>query len=274
VKLEIAGFGHAGKVRTTNDDWYAVGRTTAQGELLTLTVDTSTEEFARRGLLVAIADGMGGYAGGSIAADAVLNALTAAFYDAEEDDTSCLPVNRIAHSIKVAREAVASRLRLDERLDEAGTTLAGVALFAPNAAVVFHIGDSRVMRLSGGYLRQLTVDHSLIGMESAIEPRINSDERGAQWMNRLTRSVGLVGNGEPQVDSDFTWGPGDYFVLCTDGLHGHDRGLDACEIKSVLMDEGPIDDLAVRLVARAIEVDGQDNTSLVILRITEDTSDE
>ena len=52
-------------------------------------------------------------------------------------------------------------------LKEAGTTLAGLALFEPNDLIVFHVGDSRVLRISGGYARALTVDHTPVGNDVA-----------------------------------------------------------------------------------------------------------
>jgi PPM family protein phosphatase len=58
--------------------------------------------------------------------------------------------------------------------------------------------------------------------------------------------------------------PGDVLVLCTDGLHDE---MSEREIAAIVSQTKPIEDIASELVERAVEIDGNDNTSAQVIRI-------
>jgi protein phosphatase len=58
--------------------------------------------------------------------------------------------------------------------------------------------------------------------------------------------------------------PGDVLVLCTDGLHDE---MSDREIASIVTQSKSIDELARELVARAVELDGADNTTAQVVKV-------
>ena len=67
-----------------------------------------------------------------------------------------------------------------------------------------------------------------------------------------------------QTPPPLTVQPGDVLVLCSDGLHDEMPGTAIAEIVS---QNKPIDEIAQELVARAVEIDGNDNTTAQVIRV-------
>ena len=111
---------------------------------------------------------------------------------------------------------------------------------------LFHIGDSRLYRLSDGNLEQLSVDHTSQVSEST---------------EYLTRALGLEQN--PQVDyRSFALNSGDRLLLTTDGIHGQ---LSSAELQKILTShEDPLE--AADALAEA-SADSTDNRSCLVLDI-------
>ncbi|RYG44577.1 serine/threonine-protein phosphatase [bacterium] len=246
VRIVATGLSHVGRVRTKNDDAFLVGGKVSQ------TGPVSAEEAH----LVAVADGMGGYPGGDVASRTVLAALAEAF-------------DRIGPDVPALIAAAHARLVEETRATypECGTTLAGVLLVPPGRALVFHIGDSRVLRASSGYLRSLTVDHTPVGPLVAARTLTPEEAARVPRANALSRSLD-AGSPAPEVEIlETTYAPGDTYLLATDGLHGLGRGLSEEDLEDLL--DRPVEDLVARAVELAVEKDGTDNATLVALRIME-----
>lgn len=270
--LRIVGQSHPGRVRRQNEDHFSIAAQVSQ-TALELELDTSAPEFAQHGLLLCVADGMGGYAGGALASRSALEAMTQLYYAAP------LPADRdglaghVQHCVARMHELLNAKLSGDPELSKAGTTLAGIALAAPDTLCVFHAGDSRVLRFAGGshgFLRQLTVDHTPLGV-SLFNGEL-SDEAAARdpQCSQLTRALGLTGNSEVQVESDLSWAAGDVFVLCSDGLHSAGRGLPKGELQAALrLGQAPAQ-LAPGLLGQAVQRDGSDNATLIIAQLGAD----
>jgi serine/threonine protein phosphatase PrpC len=58
--------------------------------------------------------------------------------------------------------------------------------------------------------------------------------------------------------------PGDLLVLCTDGLHDE---MSDTTIAEIVSQQKNIDEIARELVARGVEIDGNDNTSAQVIRV-------
>ncbi len=267
--LRIVGQSHPGRVREHNEDHFSIAAQVSQSAV-ELELDTDAPEFARQGLLLCVADGMGGYSGGALASRSALEALTQLYY------ASPLPAGpdglarHIAQCLARMHELLLAKLSGDPALSQAGTTLAGIALAAPDALCVFHAGDSRVLRFAGGshgFLRQLTVDHTPLGY--ALFHGELSDEAAARDLQcgQLTRALGLTGNREVQVESGQSWAAGDGFVLCSDGLHSPGRGLPKAELQAALRLVQTPAALVPTLLAQAVQRDGTDNATLIIAQL-------
>jgi protein phosphatase len=143
-----------------------------------------------------------------------------------------------------------------------GTT-ASTLVLSSGTAWVGHVGDSRVYRLRGGQLDQLTFDHSLV-WEMMAAGQLSKDAVSSFIpRNIITRSLGP--NAEVQIDVE---GPvdveaGDTFLLCSDGLSGQvsDR-----ELGAILLTMTPQE--AVRtLVDLANLRGGPDNVTVIVVRV-------
>ena len=112
--------------------------------------------------VIAVADGMGGHAGGEVASSVAINTLaeiapTFTAVDIDSDSASDLFLNSL-HTIDAQIRAVAND---DPALAGMGTTL--TSLFISGAEIsMLHIGDSRAYRLRGNALEQLSADHTVL----------------------------------------------------------------------------------------------------------------
>ena len=171
MRIAAAGFGVTGAGREKNDDYYCLGPFVEQGVLTSLEIDTTSSSFRRYGFLAAVADGMGGYAGGNVASHILLEYLSARFYSEERGDFSDEALlSSLQRYLEEAQQALVTELQRSPALQQAGTTLAGIVLTAPDRLIVFHIGDSRVLRFAAGYLRPLTIDHSFLELACPTTP--------------------------------------------------------------------------------------------------------
>ena len=121
--------------------------------------------------LLAMADGMGGHAGGDIASSTVIGALVDLDAEALHSNDAGRQLQR---RIASANDQLAEMVRADPSLHGMGTTLIAV-LRANNKLVIAHIGDSRAFLARDGKLVQITKDHSYV--QSLVdEGRLTEDE--------------------------------------------------------------------------------------------------
>lgn len=212
--------------------------------------------------LFAVADGMGGHASGDVASAIVveeLGRLAGRRYDAD------------AAIAAVTGALEESQRRIDAyaggRLGRAapGTTVAAVLLVEAGGPrwLVVNLGDSRVYRVSGGVLTQVSRDHSLV--QDLIEAGDLTEDEAAVHPERhvITRALGGPGFVEPDL---FWLEPGDVdrLLLCTDGVNGL---LDDTAIAAVLAAEPDTARAAAALVAAALAAGGDDNATVVVLDV-------
>jgi protein phosphatase len=204
-----------------------------------------------------VADGMGGHAAGDVA-----SRLAVEEFSQLAGRTSASP-----DEVHACFSRTATRLRetvVSGRT--AGTTVAGVAIAAHDGGsywLVFNIGDSRVYRLSGGELEQISVDHSVV-QELLDSGLIGADEaRGHPERHVITRAVGTGADPEPDY-----WlipaGTADRLLICSDGLTTE---LDDDALRALLSTVPDPQDAAQALVAEALECGGRDNISAVVVDV-------
>lgn len=267
MRICAAGLSCRG-ARPENQDHYCIGQRVGQGLLYSVEYDRDSESFRDYGLLAAVADGMGGYAGGAYASKAALLALQDLFYG--EKRTGC-SWEEFAGCVRRYLSAVQSRLlqALSEKpgFGEAGTTVAGITLMPPDLLVVFHAGDSRVLRASGGFVRALTVDHTGIGQDIASGRISEHDAYQVPELLGLTRALGAGGRAEVEIGLEKSWAPGDRFIIASDGFHGVGKGLSNSAIRRALTYELDTAAQVKRLMAQSLLADGRDNSTLVMVDI-------
>ena len=268
MQIQAAGLSDRGTVRPANEDHYCIGPFVEQDVYTSLDLDTTSSSFQQYGLLAAVADGMGGYAGGALASRVALETLSASFYGEQrlgctiEEFTGCLE-----RCLAQTQQVLAHVLQQSPEFTQAGTTLAGVAMMPPDTLIVFHAGDSRVLRAAAGYVRPLTVDHTLFGEDLAAGRVTEDDVRDAPELSQLTRALGAVGDTRVAMTTEYSWTAGISLLLGTDGWHSVARGIDRQKIQEITRREDTLEVQLRTLLREAVSTDGRDNATLVIVKV-------
>ena len=204
-----------------------------------------------------VADGMGGHEAGDLASEAVV----AQFRQLAGRDT--VSVEEIASAVERSHAAVRKIAETTTR--GAGSTLTGVALVTQDDRpcwLVMNIGDSRVYRLVGTSLAQLTVDHSLAHELVAAGSLHPEDVSRYVHRNVITRAVGAADS-----PADYWLYPvttGERLLLCSDGLSGE---LSDERIRAGLTLGGGTQQTADLLLTQALDRGGRDNVSLIVIDV-------
>ncbi|MBB3086918.1 PP2C family protein-serine/threonine phosphatase [Geodermatophilus sabuli] len=229
------------------------GAATATGQR-----EDNQDRFLAEPPIFAVADGMGGHAGGAAAAEVVVQALKAL------TGSKTTTVQRIRLALQRADGEI--RAFKGPGLGGAGTTVAGVALVdegnGPQWAV-FHVGDSRVYRWHDGQLEQISTDHSVV--QELIDAGYISDEIAATHPQRhiITRALGVGARNEADI-ALLPVLPGDRLLACSDGLTGELGDERIAELVAVA---GRPADLAEGLVAAADTTGARDNSTVVLVTV-------
>ncbi len=221
--------------------------------------------------LFVVADGMGGHAGGGTASRVAVETIQAELRRSGERlpesfaresplETSPLP-DVLRESVEAACLAIFEQAKGNPELSGMGTTATVLLLHGMNAFVA-HVGDSRIYLVRDRAIHQISEDHSLVNEQIKAGVLTPDEARHSQFKNVITRSVGF----EEDVLVDLlglTVATGDTFLICCDGLSN--LVLDS-EIGAVVQ-EGPIDDVPLKLIALANDRGGDDNITVVSVRI-------
>jgi protein phosphatase len=167
--------------------------------------------------LVAVADGMGGHAGGERASAEALGALAGALRASAAPATPARQVAALRDALDQANQRLYLANLADGRGDGSGmgTTLTGFWQATPGASLgIFHVGDTRLYRYRGGQLIQLTHDQTLYQQAVDAGYQYNLPPR-----NLLLQALGPAAAITPELQLE-TALPDDLYLLCSDGLHG------------------------------------------------------
>lgn len=245
--LECTTLSDRGMRRANNQDSY-------------VTMLASNEEtWRRRGHVFAVADGMGAHAAGELASKMATDNVAHAYHKLLQ----LIPPEALRKSLSDTNELIYRRGQSSPDFHGMGTTCSTLVLL-PQGALVGHVGDSRVYRLRGQKLDQLTFDHSLVWEIEAASRGAKPSSRLNVPSNVITRSLGP--HQEVQVDLE---GPhpiqlGDTFLLCSDGLSGK---VNDDEI-GILLGCLSVEEAARTLVDLANLRGGPDNITVIVVKVT------
>jgi serine/threonine protein phosphatase PrpC len=206
--------------------------------------------------LLAMADGMGGHAGGDVASSTVIASLVE--LDGESlggRDASQALLDRI----RTANHELGSAVHDNPRLDGMGTTLIAM-LRARDTMILAHIGDSRAFMVRDGKVTQITKDHSFV-QNLVDEGRITAEEATTHPQRSLVTRV-LTGSEDDEPDLVVRQGrAGDRYVISSDGLTDYVARDTIDEVLTSTPDPG---ECADRLVALALRAGAPDNVTVVV----------
>jgi protein phosphatase len=218
------------------------------------------DAYALEPPLFAVADGMGGAQAGEVAS----RLAVAAFRDFHAAD-ELEPEARVAAIVAEANRRIHERAVSDVTVSGMGTTITA-ALLDRDTIVVGHVGDSRAYLLREGTLEQLTEDHSLVADLLRSGQLTPEEAETHPQRSVITRALGT----DPDVDVDtFTIqaAAGDLLLLCSDGLT---TMLGDDEIAAAVQEQGKLKASAKALVRAANRRGGEDNITVVLVRLAGD----
>ena len=237
-----------GKIRKNNED--------AMGSFVPL----SRHQARSHGFLFAVADGVGGMDLGEVASATAISVVTRGFEEAQADT---MLMGLLPRLVQHANAAVHDcRMAPEYRGKNMATTLVACAL-RHDQAVISHVGDSRCYHVRNGRARQITEDHTWVAQQRKLGLISKSEVAESESRHVLIRSLGPEMFVSPDTTA-VTLVPGDLLVLCTDGLHDE---LSDRVIAEIVSQPKSVEDIARELVERAVEIDGNDNTSAQVIRI-------
>jgi serine/threonine protein phosphatase PrpC len=257
-QTEVAADSHVGKVRTNNEDRFAVVPLECEGQ---------------PSVLALVADGVGGHAAGEVASQTVVDEVA----NAIRADPCGNPVRVLPQAVVRAGRTVFARAQKDPALRGMATTLAGVWIIGRRLYSVT-VGDSRIYMRRDGKLFQASIDHTWV--QDAIEHGLLTPDQARIHPNAHVLRRHLGGKSDPEPDQrlrlegeektpegaehqGLTLEEGDALVLCSDGLSDLVKEE---EIGRALRHKD-LDRSVQELIELARSRGGHDNITVVALRI-------
>lgn len=244
-------FGQAsdfGKVRTNNED--------SMGSFL----PNSRQQKRSHGYLFAVADGVGGMDFGEVASATAVQVITEEFAKAGGGSMLSSLMTRLISSVNAAVHDLS--LQQQYRGRKMATTLVACAL-RYDQAVIAHVGDSRCYLVRDGVARQITQDHTWVNEQRKMGLLTAEEAATSDSRHILIRSLGPEMFVAPDINT-VTIQANDHLVLCSDGLYGE---MSDAMLAEIVSQKKPMEEVAQELVAKAVEIDGGDNTTAQVIRI-------
>ncbi len=214
--------------------------------------------------LAVLADGMGGYAGGSMASRLAVEYFTKCImssFEYSKGDSNDEIAKQLLEAGTLANRAVRQQRSESREYEKMGTTLL-VMLILDDECWLMHVGDSRCYRLSQHSLQAMTRDHSLV-QELLDKGSITEEEaENAPFKNMLTRAVGPDSSVQYSL-AKYSLQHGESWLLCSDGLY---NTLPSVRISELLQQNKPAKEVAQALVQESLKQNAQDNVSVIVIQ--------
>ncbi|MCD7776365.1 MAG: Stp1/IreP family PP2C-type Ser/Thr phosphatase [Firmicutes bacterium] len=224
-------------------------------------------EFSPDTAFFLVCDGMGGANGGEeasrIACDSARISIEEDIHvvldDPTLDRTKYMP-KILSYAVQSANLAVYDKSLEDRTLSGMGTTLVGAVVLGDSMYVV-NVGDSRLYLITETEVIQVTRDHSYVQYLVDMGVLTENQAENSPRKNIITKAIGTDDTVDPDT-FNVTLSEGQYVLLCSDGLS---KELDKSEIFRIVHGDGSIEEKADALVARANELGGNDNITVVLV---------
>lgn len=212
------------------------------------------------GYVLAVADGMGGYQRGEVAAQMAIDTLREMF----TEDPGADPALLLKQAFRRANERI-----YESGLGTGPSAMMGTTLVAAvtrgKYATIANIGDSRAYLARAKRLTQITRDHTVVAEQVARGSMSEQEARESPHRNVLTHALGHRPKLESKLPDIFeiTLLPEDRLLLCTDGFYDV---VPEEDMLRVLTESDP-GQAAQQLVNLAVERGTSDNVSAVVLAV-------
>lgn len=254
LRVIIGAASHRGLVRPSNQDalaWPGPQPAWLPAERA-WRYSLEPEALAAKGVLMLVADGVGGREGGETASQLAASTIPGQYYAHPADDP--------AASLAAAFQGV--NQQLCEAAPGMATTVVGLVV-QRKRAIIANVGDSRAYLLRGTQLQLLTQDHSWAG-EQLRRGRLSAAEASVSDLrHRISRFLGDPGGVEVDL-FQLDLAPDDRLLLCSDGLSAYVEGRTLGREIFFCPDPGEAAQALVRLANAA---GGQDNVTALVVAL-------
>lgn len=221
-------------------------------------IPTDEETYKNKGLLIAVADGMGGALAGEHASELAVKTLYDSYYTSKERK---IP-EALLKAVYKANSAIYTLSDSNPDYFGMGSTLSAVVIIG-DLAYIAQVGDSRVyIQRSNKKICQITTDHSVVA-EQLKEGLISKEEaKNHHLKNVITRALGVKDSIEVDMFSLYLQ-KDDTVLICTDGL----CNMVDDTMMQLLLDSDNLELALNSLVDKAIEEGGSDNITACAVRV-------
>ncbi len=240
--ITMAGQTHKGLVREGNED---------------------SLYFNEDDRILIVCDGMGGHAGGHVASELAVTAVSAKLRELKDTDwhDEERVISQMQTSVFEANDRIMSHAAANPELYDMGTTICALA-FMHKQLIMGHVGDSRIYRVSNKRIEQVSEDHSLVAERvraGDLDP--NSDE-AHMLSSILTRALGMEHITVDIIIEELI--AGDIYLVCSDGLTDMISDL---EIQTIVNNSSNLQIACMQCIELANRYGGVDNITVAMARI-------
>lgn len=266
ITIRVFAKSDLGKARDHNEDNFLVADLSRRD--CTAPVSEREYELGDRGLLLVVADGMGGAAAGELASEMATDTIYKQLLSSwlrEQEATGQRFATRLKEAVESANIEIHNYAKAHPENRGMGTTATAVGILGDHLYLT-QVGDSRAYLVRAGAAHQLTKDQSL--MQRLVEAGELTEEEAAQSERRNIILQALGPDAKVKVDlTHQEIRRGDVLVLCSDGLSGQVKKEEIARQASETRDLKAVCD---RLVALANERGGPDNITVLVARLDGD----
>ena len=211
MKITVSGKTDKGRRRPNNEDDLALVDLTGEKEIREVAADNL--EVGHKGVLIAVADGVGGRRAGEVASGLALDVLA---QEVESLAQTCPRGSLFRTAVEHVNKRIWKEARSGSDLKGMATTLTA-AVLCYGRAVIAHVGDSRAYVVRAGKIQQITRDQSYV--QSLVEAGALTAEEAERspYRSVILQAIGKEKGVEVALDA-VEVSTGDVLFLCTDGL--------------------------------------------------------
>jgi serine/threonine protein phosphatase PrpC len=218
-------------------------------------------EVGKRGVLLAVSDGMGGHQAGEVASALVVESLRRSMAQQPAPGSSDALLEKAALR---ANLDVWTAARAPGR-EHMGATLTAVFIHDRTAHIA-EVGDSRAYLVRSGHIKQVTRDQSYVQLMLDAGQMSPEQAKTSEFSSVILQAMGLKESVQIALGR-LDLRQRDCFILCSDGLSSL---VSAEEIREIVLSSGPPDAVCDRLVDLSMKRGGGDNVTVIVAGVSGD----
>lgn len=261
ISVTVFGLSDVGRVRKNNEDSFVVC------DLSTGKMNPFSAEYTlgRQGLVLLVADGMGGETCGEVASSICAEVIPSRLIESLSSPDDSNPARLgpyLQEAVEFANRAVFDRSQYEDFCRGMGTT-ATVAAVMADRLVVAQVGDSRAYLVRNGQMHQLTRDQTFLNYLAERGAPLPPDPEKDRRRSILTQAVGTGKTLEVKL-TRVQLRSGDTVLLCSDGLYSI---VKAAQILEILNNGDTPQRRCQALIDAANAGGGPDNVTVIVAEL-------